>query len=80
MKVNRFLAALSALFVGINPAFSADTAAAFDEGFNWTGFYIGVYGAYGKGTSESDVAQDAHPSDPFPGIHAGYLPDFDRVI
>ena len=80
MRVFRLLVALSALLAGINPAFSADTTEASDEGFNWAGFYIGVYGAYGEGTSKSDVAVDAHPSDPFPGVHAGYLFDFGSVI
>ena len=80
MKANRFLVALSAILMGTTSAFSAEPIDSSESGYDWAGFYIGVYGAYGEGTSESDVAQDAHPSDPFPGIHAGYLFDFDKVI
>jgi outer membrane immunogenic protein len=60
--------------------FSAEASDSSHSGFDWSGFYIGAYVAYGEGTSKSDVTQDAHPSDPFPGIHAGYFVDFDRVI
>jgi outer membrane immunogenic protein len=80
MKAKRVFVAFSALLAGVSTAFSAEATDRSDGGYNWAGFYIGVYGAYGEGTSESDVAQDAHPSDPFPGIHAGYLFDFDHVI
>ncbi|HUQ38313.1 MAG TPA: outer membrane beta-barrel protein [Aestuariivirga sp.] len=80
MKLNLLLVAFSALLAGISPAFSAETTDYSDESYDWAGFYLGVYGAYGEGTSKSDVAVDAHPSDPFPGIHAGYLFNLDSVI
>ena len=79
-EVFRLLVALSALIAGTNPSFSGDTIEASEGGFNWTGLYIGIYGAYGEGTSKSDAAVDVHPSDPFGGVHGGYLYDFGNVI
>ena len=77
MKVFQLFVALGVLVAGSSSGFTAENTG---DGFNWSGFYIGAYGAYGEGTSKSDVAVDAHPSDPFPGIHAGYLFDFGNVI
>jgi len=80
MKVSRFLVAFSALCIATTGGLAAESMDPSGGGYNWAGFYLGAYGAYGEGTSESDVAVDAHPSDPFPGIHAGYLFDFGNVI
>ena len=80
MKVRHFFVAFSALCMATTGGLAADSMDPSDGANNWAGFYLGVYGAYGEGTSESDVAQDAHPSDPFPGVHAGYLFDLGNVI
>jgi outer membrane immunogenic protein len=80
MKVSHFLVAFSALCMATTSGRAAEYMDVPDVGYDWAGFYLGVYGAYGEGTSESDVAPDAHPSDPFPGIHAGYLFDLGNVI
>jgi outer membrane immunogenic protein len=80
VKVSPFLVAFSALSMATTSGLAAESMDPSDGGYNWAGFYLGVYGAYGEGTSKSDVAPDAHPSDPFPGIHAGYLLDFGNVI
>jgi hypothetical protein len=70
MKVSQLFVALGVLVAGSSSGFTAENTS---DGFNWSGFYIGAYGAYREGTSKSEVAVDAQPSDPFPGIHAGYL-------
>ncbi len=80
MKVSPFLVAFSALSMATTSGLAAESMDPSDGGYNWAGFYLGVYGAYGEGTSKSDVAPDAHPSDPFPGIHAGYLLDLGNVL
>lgn len=80
MKRSWILFAFASLFTGTSAAFAADAALPSDAGFDWSGLYIGVYGAYGMGDSKADGVADAHPSDPFLGIHAGYLFNFDRFV
>jgi outer membrane immunogenic protein len=80
MKAIKSLVVFGALLAGTSSVLGAESIDTSDSGYNWSGFYLGVYAAYGEGTSKSDVAVDAHPSDPFGGIHAGYLLDFDSVI
>lgn len=46
----------------------------------WTGPYVGVYGAYGWGDTESKGVADAHPRDPFAGLHAGYNIDVGAIV
>jgi outer membrane immunogenic protein len=58
----------------------ANAAGSSDAGYDWSGPYLGVYAAYGEGLSETSGIIDAHPSDPFGGIHAGYLFDFDQFV
>ena len=80
VKVSHVLVAFSALCMATTSGRAAESMDTPDVRYDWAGFYLGVYGAYGEGTSESDVAPDAHPSDPFPGVHAGYLIDLGDVI
>ena len=77
MKVSQLFVALGILVAGSGTGFADDQSGG---GFDWSGFYIGAYGAYGEGSSKSAVAVDAHPSDPFFGIHGGYLFDLGDVV
>jgi outer membrane immunogenic protein len=80
MRTKRILAAFAAFFAGASAAFAADAIQPSDAGVDWSGLYIGVYGAYGIGDSTAEGVEDAHPSDPFSGIHVGYLFNFDRFV
>jgi outer membrane immunogenic protein len=61
------------------PALAGQAGRAGDAA-DWTGFYAGLYGAYGWGTTTSDAARDAHPKDPFGGVEAGYNADVSGFI
>lgn len=77
MNFSRTFAAVGILFAASSNAFAAENSG---SGFNWSGFYVGTYWAYGEGTSKSAVAVDAHPTGQFLGIHGGYLFDLDHVV
>lgn len=56
------------------------TTTAAEEGFDWTGPYIGIYGAYGFGQAEAAGALDTKPRDPFVGVIGGYATEFEGLI
>lgn len=72
--MNLFRAALVSLSFAMNTnAASADEAnAGNDPAFDWAGFHIGIYGAYGYGDTQSNDDANSHPKDPYPGIIGGY--------
>jgi outer membrane immunogenic protein len=80
MTVCKLFVALAAFVATSGAVYAAENSVPSVEDFDWSGFYVGVYGAYGEGASKSDVSLDVHPADPFPGIHAGYLFDFGQVV
>lgn len=76
------LAVLVLLLGGINFAYAAENAPAISdtESSDWTGFYVGIYGAYGFADTHSSDNADSKPQDPFPGIHAGYALEVEKII
>jgi outer membrane immunogenic protein len=70
------------LLSSVNIAYAAENARATNglESSNWTGFYIGAYGAYGFGDTRSSDNNDSKPQDPYPGIHAGYTLELEKVV
>ncbi|HUQ35389.1 MAG TPA: outer membrane beta-barrel protein [Aestuariivirga sp.] len=76
------LAVFIALLGGINIAYAAENAPAPNgfQSFEWTGFYIGAYGAYGFGDTRSSDGIDSEPQDPYPGIHAGYALELEKIV
>ena len=75
-------AVLILLLGGINVAYAAENAPAANriDGPDWTGFYIGAYGAYGFGNTRSSDNFDSKPQDPYPGIHAGYMFELEKIV
>jgi outer membrane immunogenic protein len=77
-----YLAVFVLLLGGINVAHAGENVPATNgaESSDWTGFYIGAYGAYGFGDTRSSDNNDSKPKDPYPGIHAGYALELDEVV
>ena len=76
------LAVFILLLGGINVAYADENASATNgiDGPDWTGFYIGAYGAYGFGNTHSSDNMDSDPEDPYPGIHAGYTFELEKFV
>lgn len=76
------LAVFVLLLSSINISNAAENVPATNgiEGSDWTGFYIGAYGAYGFGNTRSSDNFDSKPQDPYPGIHAGYMFELEKIV
>ena len=46
----------------------------------WSGLYLGVFGAYGIGQTNSSDGADSRPQDPFLGLNAGYMVEHDDFV
>jgi outer membrane immunogenic protein len=81
-QMKTFLAVLVFLVHTAPLAYAAEDApAANDREFpDWSGFYIGAYGAYGFGDTRSSDNNDSKPQDPYPGIHAGYSLELENIV
>ena len=60
------------MFVCATIFISASSAMADGAEFDWSGFRVGAFGAYGSGDSNSSDGADLEPSDPYFGVRAGY--------
>ncbi|MDP1700099.1 MAG: outer membrane beta-barrel protein [Aestuariivirga sp.] len=74
-----FLAALVFLIFSMssNAARADEVISVSDPAFDWSGFHIGIYGAYGYGDTQSNDDANSNPKDPYPGIIGGYAVAFD---
>lgn len=81
-QMKSFLAAVVLLMQTAQLAHAAEDAPAANglESPDWSGFYIGAYGAYGFGDTRSSDNNDSKPQDPYPGIHAGYALELEKIV
>jgi outer membrane immunogenic protein len=76
MKLSSMILAVLGV-VSIGNAKADELATETANPFDWSGFHIGAYAAYGYGDTQSNDGANSHPKDPFLGVFGGYAADFD---
>ena len=84
--MKHFLSVVSALgFLGLTASASLAADVAVDQGYDWTGIYVGGQVGYAWGNAEHDFSNGAPSDNSYPegflgGVHLGYLRQMDSMV